>query len=68
TLIRIDLRDGDILRRQVAKNGIGAIARCGDHVAIVSYDGAAYLVEPQTLELMNTLRSMTQRLRPSALI
>jgi len=67
-LIRINLPDGDILTRQVAKNGIGAIARCGDHVAIVSYDGAAYLVEPQTLELVNTLRSMTQRLRPSALI
>jgi len=67
-LIRINLPDGDILRRQVAKNGISAIARCGDHVALVSYDGAAYLVEPQTLELVNTLRSMTQRLRPSALI
>jgi WD40 repeat protein len=67
-LIRVNLPDGEILRRQVAKNGISAIARCGDHVALVSYDGAAYLVEPQTLELVNTLRSMTQRLRPSALI
>ena len=31
-------------------------------------DGALYLVDPVTLEPVNTLRSMTQRLMPSALI
>ena len=64
----LDLGTGEIRSRPVAKNGIGGIARCGAHVVVVSYDGAAYLVDPATLEVVNTLRCMTQRLQASALI
>jgi WD40 repeat protein len=68
TLFRITVSTGDIVSRPIAKNGISAIARSGDLVVVVSYDGAAYLVDPTTLQVVNTLRSMTQRLQASALI
>jgi WD40 repeat protein len=68
SLLRFDVKSGDTLVRHIAKNGISALARCGDHLVASSYDGALYLVDPVTLEPVNTLRSMTQRLMPSALI
>jgi WD40 repeat protein len=68
SLLRFDVTSGDTLVRHIAKNGISALARCGDHLVASSYDGALYLVDPVTLEPVNTLRSMTQRLMPSALI
>jgi toxoflavin biosynthesis protein ToxC len=68
SLLRFDVTSGDTLVRHIAKNGISALARCGDHLVASSYDGALYLVDPVTLEPVNTLRSMTQRLKPSALI
>jgi WD40 repeat protein len=68
TLFRFDLSTGEVQSRAVAKNGISAIARCGDRVVVVSYDGAAYLVDPADLRVVNTLRRMTQRLQASALI
>jgi len=67
-LLRISLGDGGVVKRPLAKNGISAIARSGRHLVAVSYDGAAYLVDPMTLEPVNVLRSMTQRLQASALI
>ncbi|MGB5259907.1 MAG: hypothetical protein WBO34_05220, partial [Gammaproteobacteria bacterium] len=68
SLLRFDLTSGDTLVRHIAKNGISALTRCGDHLVASSYDGALYLVDPVTLDSVNTLRSMTQRLVPSALI
>jgi WD40 repeat protein len=68
TLLRISLANRDVRSRPIAKNGISAIARAGGHVVVVSYDGAAYLVDPSTLRVVNTLRCMTQRLEASALI
>jgi WD40 repeat protein len=68
SLLRFDVSSGDTLVRHIAKNGISALARCGDDLVASSYDGALYLVDKQSLEPVNTLRSMTQRLMPSALI
>jgi len=68
TLLRISLANREVRSRPIAKNGISAIARAGGHVVVVSYDGAAYLVDPSTLRVVNTLRCMTQRLEASALI
>ena len=67
-LIRIDLQSGHILTRSIAENGISAVARCGDYLVAVSYDGVAYLVRPSDLRVENSLRSMQQRLEPSRLI
>ena len=67
-LIRIDLQSGDVLTRTIAENGISAVARCGDYLVAVSYDGVAYLVGRRTCALRTTLRSMQQRLEPSHLI
>ena len=68
SLLRFDVSSGDTRVRHIARNGISALARCGDYLVASSYDGALYLVNPANLEPVNTLRSMTQRLVPSALI
>jgi WD40 repeat protein len=68
SLLRFDVTSGATLVRHIAKNGISALSRCGDYLVASSYDGALYLVDPVSLESVNTLRSMTQRLMPSALI
>ncbi len=67
-LLRFDLASGDALTRQIAENGISAVARSGDQLVAVSYDGVAYRVCPNDLSVVNSLRSMTQRLHPSNLI
>jgi WD40 repeat protein len=68
SLLRFDLNSGATLVRHIAGNGISALTRCGDYLVASSYDGALYLVNPLDLEPVNTLRSMVQRLKPSALI
>lgn len=67
-LLRFDLDTAESCTRQIAKNGISSISRCGGNVVVSSYDGAAYLVRSADLSVQNTLRGMTQRLKPSALI
>jgi hypothetical protein len=64
-LLRVDLDTESVLARQIAENGFSAAARCGDHLVAVSYDGAAYLVRPEDLTVLRTLRGLTQRLQPS---
>jgi len=68
SLIRIDLEGGRARTRSIAENGISAVSRCGLHLVAVSYDGAAYLVDPEDLTVLRELRCMTQRLSPSAMI
>jgi WD40 repeat protein len=65
-LIRVDLRTSQISRAQIAQNGISSIARSGEYLVATSYDGGIYLVEPFSLTVVNTIRAMTQRLRPPA--
>jgi WD40 repeat protein len=60
-LIRITLSTEESLTKQIARNGISAIDRCGENVVAVSYCGAAILVNPADLTTINTLRAMTQR-------
>ena len=67
-LLRVDLQTQKILTKQIAENGISAVARSGNYLVAVSYDGVAYLVRPHDLAVENTLRSMKQRLQPSQLI
>ena len=66
-VIRIDLTNGTVIKRQIAQNGVSAINRCDKHVVVVSYDGSAHLLDPQTLEPVASLQTMTQRLQPSSL-
>ncbi len=49
-LLRVDLASGEVLTRQIAENGISAVARSGDQLIAVSYDGVAYRVRPRRLE------------------
>jgi WD40 repeat protein len=67
SLIRIDLDNGGVISNQIAKNGISAVAKGRDGLIAASYDGGVYLVRPDDLSVVNTLRSMVQRLQPSPL-
>ena len=67
-LLRFDLVSGEVVTRQIAENGISAIARSGAELVAISYDGVAYRVCPKDLSVINALRSMRQRLHPSRLI
>ena len=68
-IMRHDVNDsGSITPRDIAENGISSIARCGEYLVAVSYDGVAYLVQPDDLSVKNCLRGMVQRLQPSGLI
>ena len=60
-LMRFDLSRGSKTVASIASNGLSAARRCGAHVVVTSYDGAVFLVDPRTLEVVNTLRAMTQR-------
>jgi hypothetical protein len=63
-LISVDLDTGAYTRRQVTRNGLSALARCGDGVVAASYTGEAVLVDPQTLDERTKLVAMQQRLDP----
>ena len=60
-LIRVTLPDEQVLRRQIAANGISSAARSGDHAVVTSYDGSVYLVRPTDLAIANELTAMRQR-------
>ena len=62
-LLRVSLTDGQILRSTVAQNGISSITRLNGSLAAASYDGAIYLVQQDDLSVIQTLRSMTQKVR-----
>lgn len=66
-LLRVDLTIGAILRRQIAANGISAIARAsasGERLLASSYDGSNYLVRSSDLQVINRLQAMQQRPEP----
>ena len=67
-LIKVDLDSGRIERWTIARNGISSLARSGAHLVAVSYDGAAYLVRPDELMVVQTLRAMTQRLTEHSVV
>lgn len=67
-LVKVHLPTEKVSRQQIARNGISSVAKQGDHVVAVSYDGAAYLVSPADLSVLQTLRAMTQRPAEHALV
>jgi WD40 repeat protein len=64
-VIRVDLESSKVSRTRIAENGISSLARSGKYLAATSYDGGIYLVDPFSFNVVNTLRAMTQRLRPA---
>ena len=67
-LIRVDLDGGRVTRRTIARNGISSLARSGEYLVAASYDGAAYLVRPDDLTVVETIRAMTQRLEEHSVV
>lgn len=65
-LLRIDLREESVLCKKIAENGISGIAIRGNEILASSYDGGIYLVDAKSLETLNCLRSMTQRINSPA--
>jgi WD40 repeat protein len=60
-LLRVALPGEEVLRCQVAENGVSSAVRHGDHVAVSSYDGTVTLVRPSDLQVVEQLRAMRQR-------
>jgi WD40 repeat protein len=60
-LLKVDLLTESVTRRTIAANGISSLARCGEHLVAVSYDGGVYLVLPEDLTVVRSLRAMVQR-------
>jgi WD40 repeat protein len=67
-LIKVELDGGRVTRRTIARNGISSLARSGEHLVAASYDGAAYLVRPEDLTVVRTIRAMTQRLEETSVV
>jgi WD40 repeat protein len=67
SLLRVDLENESMTQHQIAANGISGITRSGDDLIAVSYDGTAYRVNPENLEVRNRLSGLQQRLQPSPL-
>jgi len=65
-LLRVDLNDESVLCQRIAENGISGIAIKDEQVVASSYDGGLYLVNPSTLETINRLHSMQQRVNSPA--
>ncbi|NKC12048.1 MAG: hypothetical protein GKR94_07550 [Gammaproteobacteria bacterium] len=65
-LISVRLCDEQVHGRTIAANGISSVTRSGDHLAAVSYDGGAYLVDVDHLEVVQTMRTMEQRIPEAA--
>ncbi|MEM7355727.1 MAG: WD40 repeat domain-containing protein [Acidobacteriota bacterium] len=60
-LLKVDLETERVTRHQIARNGLSSISRSGDYLVTTSYDGEAYLVQPEDLQIVNRLRAMHQR-------
>jgi WD40 repeat protein len=60
-LLRVTLNDGKVLRRTIAQNGISGITRLENQIAVTSYDGSIYRVDPVSLEVINTYSEMQQK-------
>jgi len=59
-LILVDLEKETYRCRSLASNGISALSRSGENLAVCSYDGSIHLVSPD-LEVLRTLRAMNQK-------
>lgn len=62
TVIAVDLERGTVSRQNVARNGVSALARCGELLVAASYSGSALLLDPNTLDEVGRLTAMVQRL------
>lgn len=63
-LIRVSLDDESIIRTSLSDNGISSMVLLDGQLAAAAYDGAVYLVDPNDLSVIQTLRSMTQKVAP----
>ena len=60
-LLRVSISDEKVIHKSIAGNGISGIAVINQHIAVTSYDGSVYLVNPANLEVVNRYTAMNQR-------
>ena len=66
-LIRYEVSSRKFSSTVIAKNGISALVRQqSGAIAAASYDGTIYLIHANTLEVVNTLKAMDQRVLETA--
>lgn len=61
-LIRVELESGAATRKQIARNGLSSLARCGSLALATSYDGSIHAVRPEQFEMVHRIEAMRQRL------
>lgn len=67
-LLRVDLKSHSVMRKTIAENGLSSLRIRGEHIVTSSYDGNIYLVDGHSLEVINTLHGMTQRIDSPAYV
>ncbi len=60
-LLRVTISDEKMSRKTIAQNGISSIAIINHNIAVTSYDGSVYLVDPDGIDVINRYSAMTQR-------
>lgn len=61
TLLRVNLKSGQVCREQVATNGLSSLARCGSLVLATSYDGSVSAVHSLKPGVAHRIEAMKQR-------
>lgn len=62
-IIKVELLEGKVTRKQLATNGISSIARKDEYVVAVSYNGSINIIDPTDLSIYKHISVMTQRLQ-----
>ncbi len=68
SLLKVDLTTEKVVRRRIADNGISSLSLSGDQLIAASYDGGLYLVRPDDLTVVSTLRAMVQRPQEAVIV
>lgn len=61
TLWRVELNSGAISSHQIACNGVSSLARWGQHVVAVSYDGSVCVLDVNDMEISGHSQFMLQK-------
>ncbi|NEQ64812.1 MAG: hypothetical protein F6K21_04785 [Symploca sp. SIO2D2] len=61
TIIAVNLNTHKVIKTKIASNGISAFSRRGNYLIAASYEGIVFLIDPYSLEIVNQLQAMCQK-------
>jgi WD40 repeat protein len=68
SVMGVDLNTHQVIKTQIAANGISALSRNGNYLVAASYEGIIFLVDPYSLNVVNQLQAMSQKVDMAALV